>query len=61
MLRSLVPEIERRLLGSRYAGWSGNLRIEIATERITLACDSGRATMIDGSRPARSASCARSS
>jgi hypothetical protein len=52
MLEALTPEIERRLARSRYAGWSGNLRIEIATERITLALESGRAAVIDGSRPA---------
>jgi len=52
MLGALAPEFERRLAGSRYAGWSGNLRIEIETERITLALAEGRATTIDGSRPA---------
>ena len=52
LLEALVPEFERRLARSRYAGWSGNLRIEIETERITLAFAEGRATVIDGSRPA---------
>jgi hypothetical protein len=52
LLEALAPEFERRLAGSRYAGWSGNLRLEIETERITLAFAEGRATMIDGSRPA---------
>jgi hypothetical protein len=51
-LEALAPEFERRLAGSRYAGWSGNLRVEIETERITLALEGGRATVIDGSRPA---------
>jgi hypothetical protein len=52
LLETLVPEFDRRLAISRYAGWSGNLRIEIETERITLACENGRVTVIDGSRPA---------
>jgi hypothetical protein len=52
MLEALAPEFERRLVGSHYAGWGGNLRIEIATERITLAFAEGYATVIDGSRPA---------
>ena len=46
------PEFDRRLAGSRYAGWTGDLRIEIDTERITLALADGRASVIDGSRPA---------
>jgi hypothetical protein len=52
MLEALAPEFERRLAASRYAGWSGNLRVEIETERITLAFDQGRPSVIDGSRPA---------
>jgi hypothetical protein len=52
LLEALAPEFERRLAHSRYAGWSGNLRMEIETERITLAFAKGRATVIDGSRPA---------
>jgi len=52
LLEALAPEFERRLARSRYAGWSGNLRMEIETERITLAFAEGRATVIDGSRPA---------
>jgi predicted acetyltransferase len=52
LLEALAPELKRRLARSRYAGWSGNLRLEIETERITLAFDEGRATVIDGSRPA---------
>jgi hypothetical protein len=52
LLEALAPELERRLARSRYAGWSGNLRMEIETERITLAFAEGRATVIDGSRPA---------
>ncbi len=52
LLEALVPEFELRLARSRYAGWSGNLRMEIETERITLAFSEGRATVIDGSRPA---------
>ena len=41
LLEALAPEFERRLARSRYAGWSGNLRIEIETERITLAFAEG--------------------
>jgi hypothetical protein len=52
LLAALAPEFERRLARSRYAGWSGNLRVEIETERITLALAAGHATVIDGSRPA---------
>jgi hypothetical protein len=52
ILEALVPEFERRLANSRYAGWSGNLRVEIETERITVALADGHATVIDGSRPA---------
>ncbi len=51
-LEALAPEFERRLGHSRYAGWSGSLRLELATERFTLAFDQGRATVIDGQRPA---------
>jgi len=50
LLEALVPEFDRRLARSRYAGWSGTLRMEIETERITLAFTAGRATVIDGSR-----------
>jgi hypothetical protein len=52
MLEALAPEFERRLAGSRYADWSGNLRIELETERITLTLAAGRVTVIDGVRPA---------
>ncbi len=52
VLEALTPAFEQRLAGSRYAGWSGNLRIEIETERVTLALEAGRAAVIDGSRPA---------
>jgi predicted N-acetyltransferase YhbS len=52
MLEALIPEFERRLAASRYAGWSGNLRVEIETERIILAFEAGEASVIDGSRPA---------
>ena len=51
-LEALAPEFEPRLERSRYAGWSGNLRVEIETERVTLAFVEGRAAVIDGSRPA---------
>jgi predicted acetyltransferase len=52
LLEALAPEFERRLARSRYVGWSGNLRMETETERITLAFAEGRATVIDGARPA---------
>ncbi|MBK9714615.1 MAG: sterol carrier protein domain-containing protein [Kouleothrix sp.] len=52
LLGALLPELERRLARSRYAGWSGGLRIELATERAVLALAGGHATVIDGSRPA---------
>lgn len=52
MLEQLVSAFEQRLIGSRYAGWSGNIRIEIETERVTLAFREGHAEVIDGSRPA---------
>ncbi len=52
LLIAPAPELERRLAGSRYAGWSGNLRIELASERVTLALSEGHATVIDGTRPA---------
>lgn len=52
MLEQLVPAFEQRLVHSRYHGWSGNIRIEIETERVTLAFSEGRAEVIDGSRPA---------
>jgi len=51
-LEALIPEFERRLARSRYAGWDGNLRLDLATERFTLAFEQGRATVIDGQRPA---------
>jgi hypothetical protein len=52
VLEALAPEFELRLEGSRYAGWSGNLRVETETERVTLALAEGRAAVIDGSRAA---------
>jgi hypothetical protein len=52
LLEALTPELERRLKHSRYAGWSGNLRLELETERIVAAFAAGRASVIDGSRPA---------
>jgi hypothetical protein len=52
LLEALAPELERRLKHSRYAGWSGNLRLELETERIVVAFADGRASVIDGSRPA---------
>jgi hypothetical protein len=52
LLEALAPELERRLAYSRYAGWSGNLRLELETERIVVAFDAGQASVIDGSRPA---------
>ncbi|HEU5101064.1 MAG TPA: sterol carrier protein domain-containing protein [Roseiflexaceae bacterium] len=52
LLEALAPELERRLELSRYAGWSGNLRLELETERIVVAFAEGRASVIDGSRPA---------
>jgi hypothetical protein len=45
-LEALTPEFERRLGHSRYAGWNGSLRLELAAERLTLAFDQGRATVI---------------
>lgn len=51
-LEALAPEYEQRLAGSRYAGWSGTLRIEIETERICLVLGDEGASVIDGSRPA---------
>ena len=52
LLEALAPELERRLKHSRYGGWSGNLRVELETERIVVAFAAGQATVIDGSRPA---------
>jgi hypothetical protein len=52
MLEALIPAFEQRLAGSRYADWSGNLRIELEAERITLTLAAGRVSVIDGSRPA---------
>lgn len=52
LLEALAPELERRLAHSRYAGWTGNLRLELETERIVVAFAAGRASVIDGSRPA---------
>ncbi len=52
ILEALRPAFDTRLARSRYADWSGNIRIEIDTERVTLACVNGRTEVIDGSRPA---------
>jgi hypothetical protein len=52
VLEGLVLEFERRLARSRYAGWNGNLRLELPEERFTLALEEGRASVIDGTRPA---------
>lgn len=52
MLEALAPEFERRLARSRYADWSGNLRVELLTERITVTVAAGSVSVIDGSRPA---------
>ena len=52
LLEQLVPVFDERLSRSRYAGWSGNMQIELETERVTLAFNDGRTTIIDGARPA---------
>jgi len=52
LLEQLIPAFDERLSRSRYAQWSGNIQIELETERVTLAIDNGRATVIDGARPA---------
>ena len=52
LLAQLAPEIEQRLARSRYAGWSGHVRLELATERVTLMMDAGRVSVADGTRPA---------
>lgn len=52
LLGQISPELERRLALSRYAGWEGSLRFELAAERVTLVFAQGRATVFDGTRPA---------
>ncbi len=52
LLGQLAPELEQRLARSRYAGWSGRLRLELASERVTLMVDAGRMSVADGTRPA---------
>ncbi len=51
-LEALAPELERRLAGSRYAGWSGSLRLELDSGRATLMFSGGRLSGGDGTRPA---------
>ena len=52
LLGQLAPELEQRLARSRYAGWSGRLRLELESERVTLMVDAGRVSVADGTRPA---------
>lgn len=52
MLTALVPELEQRIAHSRYAGWSGGVRIELGGGRATLLADHGRLSVVDGTRPA---------
>jgi hypothetical protein len=52
MLEALAPELAARLARSRYAGWSGGLRLELDTGRATLLLDDGRVAVVDGTRPA---------
>lgn len=52
LLGQITPELERRLALSRYAGWEGSLRFELAAERVTLVFAQGRAAVFDGTRPA---------
>jgi hypothetical protein len=52
VLSALVPELERRLATSRYAGWGGEVRLELEQSRATLLLECGRATVVDGTRPA---------
>jgi hypothetical protein len=52
LLAVLAPEFERRLKRSRYAGWSGAVRLELATGRATLLAENGRVAVVDGTRPA---------
>lgn len=44
-LDALQPELEARLAGSRYAGWSGRVAIEAASGLAALAWESGRASL----------------
>lgn len=51
-LTALSPVLELRLARSRYASWSGHIRFELDSERITLAFTYGHAALLDGSEPA---------
>jgi predicted N-acetyltransferase YhbS len=52
LLTTLVPEFARRLERSHYAGWSGAVRLELATGRATLLATGGALSVVDGTRPA---------
>lgn len=51
-LAALAPELTRRLAGSRYAGWSGVVGIELAIGQVTLEVAAGQATVAAAARPA---------
>jgi hypothetical protein len=51
-LQALAPELTARLARSRYAGWTGHLSIEVASERAGLASRDGQVSLGDpGQRP----------
>ncbi|GAB4210260.1 MAG: hypothetical protein OHK0022_42990 [Roseiflexaceae bacterium] len=51
-LAALAPELARRVAGSHYAGWRGNLAIETAAERIALAFAPGQVGLAADNTPA---------
>lgn len=50
-LAAIVPELERRLGQSRYAGWTGLVRLEGDAGSVNLCSEQGRLSVAPGSGP----------
>jgi hypothetical protein len=51
-LEQLAPELEQRLVASRYATWSGAVQLELGRARIGLEVRAGRIFVSRGAAPA---------
>ena len=52
-LKTLQPELERRLAGSHYATWNGSIQTVLARQQITLAIANGRIIVEEEIAPAQ--------
>jgi hypothetical protein len=52
ILTQIAPELIRRLADSRYAGWSGNLSIELIDQRVVLGFRAGQPVILAHDAPA---------